>query len=382
MCRYAIVVVGYNRIPGMMRLLNSLECAEYGDDQVNLIISLDNSGNQEVPRAAEGFEWSHGEKYVRTFPERQGLRKHILACGDFLNHYDAIAVLEDDIVVAPGFYGYMKQAVEYYQNNEKIAGISLYTHRINVNTHMPFIPAVGISDVFFMQFAQSWGQVWMKKQWFEFEKWYEENKDEPIEADNVPRYVSGWPKTSWLKYHIKYCIAKNKYFVYPYDSLTTCFSDVGEHCKDENAYFQVAMVSQSGKEYRFCDLIEGCKYDAFFEREGLAQYLNVSEEELCVDLYGTKHARTRNRYVLSMEELPYQKVKMFALNMRPHEDNIIYNVQGEDIYLYDTFKSAQVNKKKKYIKVAYYYNMTASLKQLWNYMWMRIINTIRKKVKK
>ena len=43
------------------------------------------------------------------------------------------AVLEDDIVVSPGYYQYMKQAVEYYKDNADIAGISLYSHKMNVN---------------------------------------------------------------------------------------------------------------------------------------------------------------------------------------------------------------------------------------------------------
>ena len=112
MSNYALVVIGYNRIPGMLRLLESIEHAEYGNDQVTLIVSLDNCGDSGPEEAAKSFRWTHGEKIVRTFPERQGLRNHILSCGDFLKEYDAIAVLEDDLLVSPAYYQYMKQAVE------------------------------------------------------------------------------------------------------------------------------------------------------------------------------------------------------------------------------------------------------------------------------
>ena len=128
---------------------------------------------------------------------------------EYLNEYDAISVLEDDIIVSPGYYQYMKQAVKCYKENMDIAGISLYSHKMNVNVDLPFVPEPDGYDVFFMQFAQSWGQIWMREQWFAFREWYLTHAEEPVAANNVPGFVSGWPKTSWLKYHIKYCIEKN-----------------------------------------------------------------------------------------------------------------------------------------------------------------------------
>ena len=86
MSKLAAVVVGYNRILGMMRLLESLEKADYGDDELTLIISLDNCGSSKPEEAVKAFSWSHGKKIVRTFPKRQGLRKHILSCCKELRH--------------------------------------------------------------------------------------------------------------------------------------------------------------------------------------------------------------------------------------------------------------------------------------------------------
>ena len=382
MSRYAIVVVGYNRTKGILRLLDSLEKVEYGEDEVDLLISLDNCGNDFVERAVETVEWSHGNKKIRTFSERQGLRKHILACGEFLNEYEAIAVLEDDLIVSPAFYSYMVQSVEYYKDCSEIAGISLYTHGMNVNEELPFIPTVNSSDVYFQQFAQSWGQIWMRESWLEFKNWYLENCDKPVADVTVPEFVSSWSGSSWLKYHIKYCIENNKYFVYPYTSLTTCFSDAGEHSAGTTDFYQVRLMMDSKKKYRFRMLENGVVYDAFFERCDLGKYLNCKDEELCVDLYGTKNNRQEKRYWLTKTQAPYEVVKQYGLCMRPHEINIIFDIEGADIFLYDTTKSGNITSKSKWKQnnkvVQYYYNFNADFKKTMSYIVWKIKRKIRK----
>ena len=46
--KIAIIVVGYNRLSSLKRLLGSLLRADYPDKDVPLIISLDNCGNSIV----------------------------------------------------------------------------------------------------------------------------------------------------------------------------------------------------------------------------------------------------------------------------------------------------------------------------------------------
>jgi len=336
MGNYAVVVIGYNRLNSMMRLLDSLERASYDGDQVTLICSIDNSGVAEVAEYASSYNWPHGKKIVRTFPERQGLRKHVLACGDLVEDYDAIAVFEDDICVAPGFYRFMKQAVEFYKEDDRIAGISLYSHAWNVNAVQAFIPEQIEYDVFFLQFAQSWGQVWTKKQWNSFRKWYEDNSNELEPDDDIPDYVVNWPKTSWLKYYIKYCIKEDKYFVYPYVGLSTCFADIGEHERIKNTTYQIPIASKAKSNYYFVKFDDApVVYDAFFERKNI-EIPQIDKDKLCVNLYSTKKNVTRFRYVLSMDSLPYKRIQTYGLEYKPQELNIIYKTIGNDIFLYDT----------------------------------------------
>ena len=100
----AIIAIAYNRPQGLFRLLNSLNAAHYPDKDVTLIISIDKSDTDTVERAADAFVWNHGTKRVKKHNENLGLHKHIMSQGEELDRYDAIIVLENDIVVSPAFY--------------------------------------------------------------------------------------------------------------------------------------------------------------------------------------------------------------------------------------------------------------------------------------
>ena len=130
--RFCIVTVGYNRPDAMMRLLHSLLEADYLGDKVDLVVSLDKGERQaEIVEKAESFVWPFGNKTIRAFSERQGLRKHVIQCGDYALAYDAVIVLEDDITVSKGFYAYARQAAAFYGKDPRIGGISLYKHHVN-----------------------------------------------------------------------------------------------------------------------------------------------------------------------------------------------------------------------------------------------------------
>lgn len=340
--KIAICVVGYNRLESIQRNLESLIRAYYpSGENVHLYISIDKSDSDIVASYADSFVWPNGEKTVIRHQENLGLRKHILSCGNLLEHYDALIVLEDDVVVSPDFYNYSMQCVEKYAEDDNIAGISLYSFRVNPFCRIPFIPMPVDSDIYLVQMAQSWGQVWMKNQWFEFKKWYECNQHDFQLQDNLPQSICLWPKSSWLKYHDKYCVEQRKFFVYPYIARSTCFSDAGVHIKESNTIHQVPIV------YNKCDslrLSPSVCYDIFMERIGLAEKFGIDENDLCVDYYGLKQNRDSRRYLLTRRRLPYKCLRQFGLQLRPYEWNIILGIKGSDLFLYDT---SSINSKPK-----------------------------------
>lgn len=360
MDKYAIIAIGYNRADSISRLLNSLQNAEYGEDSITLIVSIDNSGSSEVSDVADAFEWTHGRKLIRTFKERQGLRKHILSCADYFAEYDALFVFEDDVIVSPAFYQYGKESIEKYKNNDDIAGISLYALQWNPNANLPFSPLKSEYDTYFAQYAQSWGQIWLKKSFEDFQKWYAENLDFFEEKrKNIPANLYVWGNNSWLKYHIAYCIMENKFFVYPYASYSTVFTEAGTHSDMQLTRFHSEMILSEYKDsYKWaeCD-DEAVYYDAFYEsikvKEKLEKELNST---VVIDLYGRREIPETEKYMLSTQVLPFKIKNSYALQLRPIENNILMNLQGTGIFLYDLTASQKIISKERREQIARKWN--------------------------
>lgn len=340
-----IVVVGYNRPDCVERLLNNLSICNYDGDTVDLIISIDKGQRQaDIVKIAESYDWLNGTKTVRAYEVRQGLKTHIFSCGNLTEKYDAIILLEDDLMVSVDFYRYAKAALDFYGNDERIAGISLYKHRNNIGGCRYFEPCENGSDTFLIQYAQSWGQCWNKRMWKEFAMWYDQYGDSALNNKKLPPYLRQW-KSSWLKYNIAFCILMNKYFVYPYTSLSTNCSEIGEHSINSSADYQVPILYGS-KKYQFNSYKECIRYDGFFEREDILESIQKEYgDRVVLDLYGTKNEYGDARYLISVQAKPYKIVDSYSLTFRPHEQNITNKVHGKGIYVYDITQQSVLPKK-------------------------------------
>ena len=338
----AVIVVTYNRPHSLERLFNSLARASYDNgDQIDLIVSCDYSGDKKTAEIAEDFSWKHGDKKVVVHPERLGLKKHILFCFSFAETYDFIFVLEDDLVVSDSFYHYGKQSSVFYNDCEHVAATSLYAYQKNwLNWSLRFEPQKSQYDAYFMKMGQSWGEVFTKKQWLAFKEWLDDNS-EFVKDEKNPPLINTWPESSWLKYFIRYCIIQDRYLVYPYHSLTTNCSDLGEHNKSlpVNDY-QVDLISGQ-KEFCFqkfeLDNLDCVKYDEYFNRVNLESVLNIKDNELCVDIWCTRaFLPNESKYLLTSKRIKNLKiVSRFAFGFRPIEYSIINNTCGSnELFLY------------------------------------------------
>lgn len=343
-----IVIVAYNRLNSLKRLLESLKKAEYpAQKSIRLIISIDNGhSNEEVLNLAEDFLWSFGQKIIINQAKNLGLRKHILKCASLSTKYDSVILLEDDLFVGPQFYNYACQALEFSESQKNIGGISLYNHQFNVNAKVNFSPFEDGFDNWYFKFASSWGQAWTKAQWNNFLDWYD-LQTELKASPEVPKNVTAWSDKSWLKYFIHYLTESNKYFLYPKISHTTNFSDAGTHIENNSTVFQVPLNYSKSKKYNFSKYSESnATYDAFFENEKLFYSLGLDSSQVCIDLYGTKLKRYfKQQYVLSSNIYNYKILKSYGLQLKPIENNIIQNIEGTSLFLYDT-KVNEINRNK------------------------------------
>lgn len=336
MNRIAIIAVTYNRTDSLVRLLKSLEQSDYANESPTLIISIDKSKTDMVEKFADQYKWPHGEKIVRKHEQNLGLRNHMMSLGEWFDRFDTLVVLEDDIIVSPCFYAYVRQSSDKYMGSEEICGISLYGFSRNYQTRLPFIPLSSEYDGYFMNCAMSWGEVWMKPQWQKFYKWYLEHQEFPVEP-NLPEIICRWGK-SWLKYHTKYCIETNKYFLFPYVSLSSNNGDVGVHVGAGNSWgFQTPLQYGNKQLYHLPDTpSDAVCYDGFFENKALYKAIGLTPSDCCIDLCGTQCNRLKKRYWLTTAKTNFRIVKSYALTTRPIESSVINGEQGNEIFLYDT----------------------------------------------
>ena len=341
----AIVAVGYNRPSSMERLLKSIEKIE-GTKSADLIISIDKGQRQqEIIEIARQFEWPYGEKIIRAFEKRQGLRNHIIQCGDLTNNYEAVVILEDDLIVSPYFLSYVEQSIAFYRKDERIAGISLYKHLFHPGVSRPFEPSNNGYDAYLMKFAQSWGQCWTREMWTKFKEWYLEHSEMDLSDGHLlPDYIASWNEHSWLKYYMRYLAETNRYYVYPTVSLSSNCSDAGVHCSVPNNDYQVPMLL-GNRTFTFPDFDHAIRYDVFLEREGIEDLvLPEIEGSKLMDLYGTRSEYADSKILVSTKQLPYRVIKELSVTRRPIEENIIHPIPGNGIYIYDLEQTSSVPK--------------------------------------
>lgn len=329
-----IVAIGYNRVPALQRLLDALANAYY-EEEVLLVISIDYGGDPKVTELAKKFNWTHGEKIVKTHSRNLGLRRHIIECGDLSMEYGAAIIFEDDIVPSPYFYGYVKQAVNFYKDDERIFAISLYSQTWNGYSNRVFTPLRNEYDAFISQIECSWGECFIGERWKKFKEWYEEKKDNLSYNYNVPHVVFSW-KDSRCKYLLYYIVENSKYYLTPYDSLSTNFHNVGTHIKIASSSYQVPLLYGT-KRFSFPKFEEALKYDAFFESIDLKEQLGktYAGQKVCIDYYGLHRDYAAYDLCFSSANLPYKIIKSYGLEMRPPELNYYNEIEGEDLFLYD-----------------------------------------------
>ena len=385
-----IVIIAYNRPNSLKRLLESLKEIK-SNEKIRLYISIDRAKNEDLDnntfRVAKDFKWKFGEKIVDFKKENLGLRQHVLQCGNLTSEYNNIIMLEDDIVVSPLMYVYAKQVLQYYKNEEKIAGFGLYKFERNQYVNEPFYPISDGTDVFFAQVACSWGQMWTAEQWKKFYNWYIKNENVNFAETNMPTNIKRWSEKSWLKYFMKYLVEQNKYFVYPQISMTTNFTDVGTHNKKSDISYQTVLAVNNNNNininFRFEKIDESnCLYDAFFENQCMGEITKYGENIEC-DFYGTKDINKINsKLLLSSKVYNYEIIHKFDIVMYPYEQNIINKIKGKDLFLYDLSKKiTQVEKADYQRHIRYIYrigNMDGKILKAYEKI---ALNEIKEKIK-
>lgn len=170
---------------------------------------------------------------------------------DTVNQYGKVIVLEDDIVISPGFLQYMNDALNLYEHNEQVMHVSGYIFPVNAQ----------LPDTFFYNTGSCWGWGTWKRAWQHFQSdaahlAKEIKKQNRIHQFNVedsyPFYrqleknAEGEIKTWAVKWYASFFL-QNGYALHPYPSLVNNIGTdgSGENHKSKTEYYQWSKLARS-----------------------------------------------------------------------------------------------------------------------------------------
>ncbi|UJS18593.1 MAG: methyltransferase, TIGR04325 family [Candidatus Jettenia sp.] len=161
-----IALFTYNRLWHTQQTIEALQKNELAEAS-ELFIFSDGPKSQEdtekVLRVRGYIEKITGFKNV-TITKRHhniGLANSIVTgITEIVNNYGRIIVLEDDMVTSPYFLKFMNEALEFYEDDEKVICIHGYMYAIRAR----------LPETFFLRGADCWGWATWKRGWDLFEQ--------------------------------------------------------------------------------------------------------------------------------------------------------------------------------------------------------------------
>jgi hypothetical protein len=162
-----IVLFVYNRPEHTRRTLAAL-VADPLAIQSDLIVCADGPKKPEhansVARARAIVREAKGFKSVSFIEQEEnlGLAPSIIAgVTKVCESHGRVIVLEDDLVVSPGFLSYMNRALDRYANDDKVMQISGYMFPVARSEELP--------PTFFLKLSSTWGWATWRRAWSFFE---------------------------------------------------------------------------------------------------------------------------------------------------------------------------------------------------------------------
>jgi len=168
-----IVLFTYKRLWHTKQTVEALQKNLYAD-QSELFIFSDGAKNEKdelkVKEVREYLKTIKGFKKIEIIERDKnwGLANNIIdGVTEIVNNFGKVIVLEDDIITSPYFLKYMNEALERYEEEEKVMHISGYMFPIKTD---------GLPDTFFLKPTSCWGWATWKRAW----KYFERNPEKQI----------------------------------------------------------------------------------------------------------------------------------------------------------------------------------------------------------
>ena len=252
-----IVIFGFNRPDALSRLADSLK-SNVGFEEHPIYIFIDGPRDEndtrktsEVVRLAKKLTPN-----VTASNINKGLGCSIIeGVTDVMTRYGKAIVLEDDLILMPGFLRYMEDALALYADDRRVFSICGYGLKINR-------PCGYDSDVYLCNRSSSWGWATWADRWQSVD-WSVSDWEELKNSTKLQRsfnrggsdmyamlrdYMDGRNK-SWA---IRFCYSQfrqGKYSIHPFRSLVANegFGTDATNCRQKYSRFKIDLCDSPEK---------------------------------------------------------------------------------------------------------------------------------------
>lgn len=245
-----IVLFVYNRPKHTKQTIEALKKNNLAIESSLYIYSdaaKNSKATQSVNQVREYIKTVNGFNKV-TIIEREknfGLANSIIdGVSNVVNEYEKVIVLEDDLITSPYFLSFMNEALDFYQNNEKIYSITGFSF----STEFMNFPTDFIDDVYLNIRPMSWSWATWKDEWLGID-WKVEtfnnflsskkrinqfNKGGTDLTHMLKAQMSGQIDSWYIRWTYN-AFLQGKYTIYPKVSFVNNIGhdDTGVHCKDD-----------------------------------------------------------------------------------------------------------------------------------------------------
>ena len=243
-----VILFVYNRLEHTKRTVEALQ-QNFLASESELYVYSDAAKNSEARIAVDelrsylsticGFRSVHIELREKNLGVDENIVRGVT---EIINEKGRVIVLEDDLVTSPWFLKYMNDALDFYENEEKVISIHGYTYPVKEK----------LKEVFFLKGADCWGWATWKRGWDLLEidgrKLLDQFTDEKLKTDfnfnntydyigALTRQANGETKEWDIRWYASAFLA-DKLTLYPGSSLVGNIGHdaSGSHCGVSNLY--------------------------------------------------------------------------------------------------------------------------------------------------
>ena len=201
-----IIVLAFNRAAALQVLLASLQRLQLDGASASLEIWVDRNKTDHYDDntlfVASNFSWSLGKSRVHLWHQHVGIYgQWIDTWCPRANTNEMALLLEEDLIVSPHVWHWLKAARDAFQSRNDVAGYSLQSEGVfSSRMHRRPLMLSTRQTAFAYHLIGTWGFAPHPRRWVEFRSWFHNIKStKGGKIANFKPYVDGLIMTDWYK---------------------------------------------------------------------------------------------------------------------------------------------------------------------------------------